>query len=378
MSIEIREHAPGGDIGDFLRAGEVVFRDDPQWVPPLKIDIEKRLNPKKNPFFERGEAMLFTAWRDGQLVGRVSASIDREHLKLWKDERGFFGFFDTIDDDAVGAALLDRAAAWLKGKGVKTISGPFSIYANEEIGLLVEGFDSPPALSMAHSRPWQDRIATAWGLAKEKDLWAWRYDVTALPPRVERAWKGVKELPEVKLRSIDTSRMREELQLVMDIYNDAWQGKWIFVPMLANEIKAVAEDLELIIDPDLAFIAEVDGKAMGMCILLPNVNEILHELRGSHWIVTMLKLVWRLKVQKRPPRSARLMLLGIRGELRNVRKYMGLSAAMYAEVATRGKAKGYTWGELSWTREDDSPINAGIANMGAKVYKKYRIYQKAL
>jgi hypothetical protein len=378
MSIEIREHAPGGDIGDFLRAGEVVFRDDPQWVPPLKIDIEKRLNPKKNPFFERGEAMLFTAWRDGQLVGRVSASVDREHLKLWKDDRGFFGFFDTIDDDAVGAALLDRAAAWLKGKGVKTISGPFSIYANEEIGLLVEGFDSPPALSMAHSRPWQDRIATAWGLAKEKDLWAWRYDVTALPARVERAWKGVKELPEVKLRSIDTSRMREELQLVMDIYNDAWQGKWIFVPMLANEIKAVAEDLEMIIDPDLAFIAEVDGKAMGMCILLPNVNEILHELRGSHWIVTMLKLVWRLKVQKRPPRSARLMLLGIRGELRNVRKYMGLSAAMYAEVATRGKAKGYTWGELSWTREDDSPINAGIANMGAKVYKKYRIYQKAL
>jgi hypothetical protein len=378
MSIEIREHAPGGDIGDFLRAGEVVFRDDPQWVPPLKIDIEKRLNPKKNPFFERGEAMLFTAWRDGQLVGRVSASVDREHLKLWKDERGFFGFFDTIDDDAVGAALLDRAAAWLKGKGVKTISGPFSIYANEEIGLLVEGFDSPPALSMAHSRPWQDRIATAWGLAKEKDLWAWRYDVTALPARVERAWKGVKEMPEVKLRSIDTSRMREELQLVMDIYNDAWQGKWIFVPMLANEIKAVAEDLEMIIDPDLAFIAEVDGKAMGMCILLPNVNEILHELRGSHWIVTMLKLVWRLKVQKRPPRSARLMLLGIRGELRNVRKYMGLSAAMYAEVATRGKAKGYTWGELSWTREDDSPINAGIANMGAKVYKKYRIYQKAL
>lgn len=378
MSIEIREHAPGGDIGDFLRAGEVVFRDDPQWVPPLKIDIEKRLNPKKNPFFERGEAMLFTAWRDGQLVGRVSASIDREHLKLWKDDRGFFGFFDTIDDDAVGAALLDRAAAWLKGKGVKTISGPFSIYANEEIGLLVEGFDMPPALSMAHSRPWQDRVATAWGLAKEKDLWAWRYDVTALPARVERAWKGVKEMPEVKLRSIDTSRMREELQLVMDIYNDAWQGKWIFVPMLANEIKAVAEDLEMIIDPDLAFIAEVDGKAMGMCILLPNVNEILHELRGSHWIVTMLKLVWRLKVQKRPPRSARLMLLGIRGELRNVRKYMGLSAAMYAEVATRGKAKGYTWGELSWTREDDSPINAGIANMGAKVYKKYRIYQKAL
>jgi putative effector of murein hydrolase len=173
------------------------------------------------------------------------------------------------------------------------------------------------------------------------------------------------------------------LTALLDLVIASASAKWailapIFVPMLANEIKAVAEDLELIIDPDLAFIAEVDGKAMGMCILLPNVNEILHELRGSHWIVTMLKLVWRLKVQKRPPRSARLMLLGIRGELRNVRKYMGLSAAMYAEVATRGKAKGYTWGELSWTREDDSPINAGIANMGAKVYKKYRIYQKAL
>lgn len=378
MNIEIREHAPGGDVSDFLRAGEAIFRDDANWVPPLKIDIEKRLNPKKNPFFERGEAMLFTAWRGGELVGRVSASIDKEHLRLWKDDRGFFGFFDTIDDDAVGAALLDRAAAWLRAKGVKTITGPFSLYANEEIGLLVDGFDMPPALMMAHSRPWQDRVATAWGLTKEKDLWAWRYDVTTLPARVERAWNGVKEMPEVKLRSINTSKMHEELKLVMEIYNDAWQGKWIFVPTLPSEITAIAEDLEMIIDPDLAFIAEVDGKAQGMCILLPNVNEILHELRGSHWITTMIKLVWRLKVQKRPPQSARLMLLGIRSELRNVRKYMGLSAAMYAEVATRGRAKGYTWGELSWTREDDSPINAGIANMGAKRYKTYRVYTKDL
>ena len=207
-----------------------MVRDDPQWVPPLKIDIEKRLNPKKNPFFERGEAMLFTAWRDGQLVGRVSASIDREHLKLWKDDRGFFGFFDTIDDDAVGAALLDRAAAWLKGKGVKTISGPFSIYANEEIGLLVEGFDSPPALSMAHSRPWQDRIATAWGLAKEKDLWAWRYDVTALPARVERAWTGVKELPEATLRPIATPPIPDAPQHVTAIFHSAWMGK--LIPLL--------------------------------------------------------------------------------------------------------------------------------------------------
>ncbi len=377
MAITIKEHTPGGDVDDFIRAGQVVFSGDAQWVPPLDFEIRERLHPAKNPFFKRAEAVYLTAWKDGALAGRCSASIDREYLRIWQNETGFFGFFDTIDDDAVGQALIDHAAKWLVARGMKRMSGPFSLYCNEEVGVLIEGFDTPPMLMMAHSRRWQDRVATACGLAKEKDVWAWRYEVTGkFTPRVQKAWNEIKAMPEVKLRSIRPSRMQQELDLIMDIYNDAWDGKWAFVRALPDEVDKMAKDLKLVIDPDLAFMAEIDGKTAGMCIALPNMNEALQDLGGKLFPLGWAKLLWRLKVKH--PVTARLMMLGIRREFRNVRKYMGLSAAMYAEVATRGEAKGYRWGELSWTREDDRPINAGITSMGAKIYKRYRVYDKAL
>lgn len=380
MSITIREHTPGGDVRDFIQAGHVVFAGDPSWVPPLHFDIEERLSPKKNPFFNRAEAILFTAWKDGQLVGRCSAQIDREHLRIWNDDTGFFGFFDTVDDVEVGRALLDAAKAWLKRRGMKRILGPFSLYVNEEVGILIDGFDTPSVMMMAHSRPYQGAIADKLGLLKEKDLLAWKYtSEDAFPARVLKAHEEVSKMPNVKLRSIDTSRMDEEIAAVMDIYNDAWVGKWCFVPALPDEVKKVAADLKMIIDKDLAFMAEVDGKVMAMCIALPNLNEAIHDMEGKLAPFNWAKLLYRLKWKH--PQTARLMMLGIKKELRtgaNMKKYGGLSAAMYVEVAKRGQAKGYTWGELSWTREDDNPVNLGIRSMGAKVYKRYRVYQQAI
>lgn len=376
MAIEIREHAPGKDLGAFVQAGKVVFQGDPTWVAPLDFELKERLTPGKNPFFSRAEGTLFTAWRDGQLVGRCSAQIDREHIKLYNDATGFFGFFDTVDDDAVGAALLDAAAGWLRKRGMKRMLGPMSLYINEEVGLLVEGFDTPPMLSMAHSRAWQGRVAESWGLAKAKDLLAWRYTSLELPKRAQRAWDEIQKLPEVKLRSVDTAHMARELDIIMDIYNDAWGDKWGVVPALPDEVAKVAQDMKLVIDPELAFIAEIDGRAVGMCIMLPNLNEAIQDLHGSLLPFGWAKLLWRIKVKH--PVSARLMMLGIRKELRMVRKYGALSVAMYAEVARRGHGKGYKWAELSWTREDDGPINAGIRAMGGEVYKRYRVYERSL
>ncbi len=373
--IEIREIAAGSDPREFIDASHAVFKGDSNFIAPLEMfDIKPRLDPKKNPFFKRGEAVYFVARRGGELVGRISASIDHEHNRVWKEKTGFYGFFDTIDDDAVGAVLLDRAAAWLKARGMERMSGPYGLYANEEIGTLIEGFETPPVLMMAHSRPWQGRVTEACGLVKEKDLLAWRYEVGEFPRRAEKAWADMMAMPELKLRSVNTSKMHDELKIIMDIYNDAWDGKWGFVPALPDEIEKTAEDLKLIIDSDLAYIAEIDGKPMGMCILLPNMNECIRDIGGKEFPFGIVKALWRLKVSG--PKSARLMLLGIRKELRGVRKYMPLSAAMYVEVAKRASAKGYTWGELSWTREDDSPINSGITSMGAKIYKRYRVYTK--
>lgn len=378
MSIQIREHTPGQDVGDFIAAANEVYRFDPAWIPPLDFEFKQRLSPKHNPFFNRAEVALFTAWKDGRIAGRISASIDREWLRLWQDDTGFFGFFDTIDDQKVATALLEEAEGWLRRRGMKRAMGPFSLYPNEEVGVLIEGFQYPPVLMMAHSRPYQGKLAEGAGYEKEKDLYCWRYtDRTPFTPRALKAWEQIKSLPEVKLRSMNMSRFDEEIRTIMDIYNDAWEGKWGFVPALPDEIEKMAKDLKLLTDPDIAFMAEVNGKPMGMCIMFPNLNEVIRDFEGKLAPANWAKLLWRLKV--RHPRSSRLMLLGIKREVRaNVKRYGGLSAAMYVEVAKRGIGKGYRWGELSWTREDDAPINLGIRAMGAELYKKYRVYRKAL
>jgi len=341
MTVEIREHAPGGDVADFVAAAKIVFRGDAAFVPPLDFEIEERLSPEHNPFFQRGEAALFTAWKDGELVGRCSASLDREWLRLYDDSTGFFGFFDTIDDEEVARALLARAEDWIRSKGLTRALGPMGLYSNEEIGILIEGHEHPPQLSMAHSRAWQARLCEAAGYEKEKDLWCWRYDKGIdFNERTLKAWAHIKSLPEVTLRSVDPSRLQQELDDIMAIYNDAWAGKWGFVPALPDELVKMAKDMKLVLDKDIAFIAEIDGKVAGMCIMIPNLNEAIADLDGKLFPFGWAKLLWRAKVKH--PKSARLILLGIRKEYRaNLKRYGGLSAAMYAEVAKRGIGKGY-------------------------------------
>jgi hypothetical protein len=261
---------------------------------------------------------------------------------------------------------------------MKRVNGPMSLNANQEIGMLVDGFEHPPVLDMPHSRPYQGALVEQCGFVKEKDLYSWHYDDTKdFNQRTLRAWESIKVLPEVRLRSVEVRRLREELGVIMDIYNETWAGKWGYVPITAAELDKMAKDLSLVLDQDIAFIAEIEGKPAGMCIMVPNLNEVIADLHGSLFPLGWAKLLYRTKV--RNPSSTRLILLGVREEYRkNVKRYGGLSAAMYVEVAKRGKAKGYRWAELSWTREDDAPINLGIRSMGARHYKTYRVYHKPL
>jgi hypothetical protein len=382
MDIEIREHIPGDDVDDFVQAGFEVFRHDPTWVAPLNFEFKERLSPRSNPLFQRADVSLFTARRQGRIVGRCSVTVDREFLRVHQNDTGFFGFLDTIHDESVVRALLDKASAWLRARGMKTMWGPISLYFNDEVGCLIEGFEHPPSLMMAHSRRYQAQLIEAYGCQKEKDLLCWRYDGTLpFPKRALRAWEQVKSLPEVKLRSIDIKNFETEIANIMAIYNDAWEGKWGMVPALPDEVKKVAKEMKLIVDPEIAFIAEIKGEAVGMCITLPNLNEVLAGLHGKLFNfglpIGAARLLYRLKV--RHPQSTRLMMLGIRKDIRqNVKRYGGLSTAMYVEVAKRGVARGYKWGELSWTREDDAPVNLGIRAMGGHIYKKYRVYKKDL
>ena len=378
MGVEIRRHTPGADTADFVRAGYEVFRDDPAWIAPLQMMIGDRLNPKKEPFHKHAEVALFTAWKDGRLVGRTSATVDRVWLDTWKDDTGHFGYFDTVDDVEVARALIAEAEAWLKARGMKRMNGPMSLSASQEVGVLVDGFEHPPVLDMAHSRRYQGALAEASGLVKEKDLFAWRYETkNGFNARTERAWQHLAETKEVRLRSVNVKKLRDKLGIIMEIYNETWAGKWGYIPICSEELDKMAADMSLVLDPDMAFIAEVDGKAAGMCISVPNLNEAITDLDGKLFPFGWAKLLYRTKVKH--PDSARLILLGVRESIRrNVKRYGFLSAAMYVEVARRGRDKGYKWAELSWTREDDAPINLGIRSMGAAVYKTYRVYEKQL
>jgi hypothetical protein len=375
MAIEIRETPIGGKVSDFLDVVDYIYRGDPNFVRPLDMDMKQRLS-KKNPFFRHADGVLFTAHRNGWCIGRTSAQIDREHNDRHKDDAGFFGFFDTIDDEEVAQALIDSAAAWLKARGMKKMRGPFSLSINEEMGCLVEGFDTPPMILMPHHRPYQGGLIEKAGLPKLKDAYAWRYVVGDVPERAKKAHDEIEAFPEVKSRHVEMKNFDIEVRTIMDIFNDAWSDNWGFVPYTEAELHKLADDLRMIVVPDLTYISEIDGEPAAVAVALPNVNELIHDLGGSLFPLGLPKLLWRLKVVG--PKTARLAILGIRKKYRNQRKYAGLSTYLYTKMNRVGRDLGIQWGELSWTLEDNGPVNVAIRFMGGKIYKKYRLYEKTL
>ncbi len=373
--VEIREVALGGNLKDFLDVVDYIYLGDSNYVRALDFDLKQRLS-KKNPFFRHGDGALFAAYLNGKCVGRVSAQIDHLWNERYKEKTGFFGFFDTIEDQAVADALLDRANAWLRARGMKRSLGPMSLNSNEEMGCLIEGFDTPPMIMMPHHREYQGGLIEQAGFKKTKDLFAWKYVVGPLPPRAQKAVAMIEELPEVKVRHIDKNHLEREVKLVMDIFNDGWSDLWGFVPMTEPELKKMAEDFKMLLVPELTYIVEIDGEAAAFAIAIPNLNEFIHDLGGKLSALGIAKLLWRFKVQGGT--TARLALLGIRKKYRAMKKYGALSAFMYSALSKSGAKLGIKWGELSWTLEDNTPVNLGIKLMGGTVYKKYRLYEREL
>jgi hypothetical protein len=375
MPVEIRETPIGGKATDFLNVVDYVYRGDPNYVRPLDMEMKDRLS-LKNPFFEHAEGVMFTAYRNGWCVGRVTAQIDREHLARYQDATGFFGFLDTIEDEEVAKALLAAAESWLRQKGMKKVRGPLSLSINEEMGCLVDGFDMPPMLLMPHHRPYQGGLIEKAGFTKIKDAYAWRYMIGDIPERARRVSEEVEKMPEVTLRHVDMKNLDADLRVIMDVFNDAWSDNWAFVPFTERELSKMAADMKLFAIPELAYIAEVDGEPAAVALALPNLNELIRDMGGKLGALGLPKLLWRLKVMG--PHTARLLILGIRRKLRNQRKYAGLSIHLYAKLNASGKRLGLSWGELSWTLEDNAPVNTAIKMMGGKIYKTYRVYEKDL
>lgn len=374
--VEIRQTPMGGDLRDFLEVVDRIYADDPRYIRPLDMELKERLDPKKNPFFEHGDGVVFTAHQSGRCVGRVTAQLDREHLDRYKDDVGFFGFLDTVDDPDVAAALLERAGEWLRDRGMKVARGPMSLSINEEIGCLVEGFDAPPVLMNPHHRPYQGGLIEKAGFSKVKDVFGWRYEVGDLNARVKKAREEILALSEVQTRPFSKKDAERDVATALDVFNDAWNENWGYVPMTKREADKMAADLKMFLVPEITRLVTIDGEPAAVAIALPNVNELITDLRGRLFPLGIAKLLWRLKVEG--AKSGRLLILGIKKKFRAQRKYAGLSLFLYAELNDGARKVGMTWGELGWTLEDNAAVNAGIRMMGAKKYKVYRIYEKAL
>ena len=314
LSIERLGETAG--IDRFIRVPFALYDDDPHWVAPLIMERRDHLNARANPYFDHAEVAYWLALRGDRAVGRISAQIDHAYLERHGDACGHFGFIEGTDDPAVFKGLFAAAEGWLRERGMVRARGPFSLSINDESGLLIEGFDSPPSMMMGHAPPYYAARIEAEGYTKANDLLAYRYEAhQTFPPGPAAIVKRARRSNTIRLRHLNKARYQADLDIILDIFNDAWSDNWGFVPFTPAEIKHVAKSMKPLIREKLVCIIEVDGEAAAMAVSLPNLNEAIADLGGSLLPFGWAKLLWRLKVG--PLRSARVLLMGVRKKYHN-------------------------------------------------------------
>jgi GNAT superfamily N-acetyltransferase len=370
LSLEVVPVRSGRDLERFIAFPYTLHRRDPLWVPPLRMDVRTILSPKKNPFFQHAQAEYFIARDGGRMVGRIAAIHNEAHNQLHHDRVGFFGFFECIDDLAPATALFDAAAHWLRERGFDTMRGPMNPSINDECGLLVEGFDTPPAVLMPHNPAYYVPLHERYGFRKAKDLIAFWGGGEAPPERFERANRVIAERLGVTLRSLDMKRFRQEVDLVKALFNEAWEQNWGYVPMTDAELEHLAKQLKPIIVPELIVFAEIQGRVVGFAVAIPDFNVALKHNPSGRLFPGLLKILWYSRKIDR----ARIPLLG------TVREYRGkgIDAMLYHWIWTKSVARGMAQGEAGWILEDNAPMINGLIRLGFHPYKTYRVYDKAL
>lgn len=362
------------EMGVFIDVPWRIYADDPLWVPPLRL--ERRLHFSRfNPFFKHGEWQVWVAYRDDRPVGRVSAQIDQLHRQRYGADTGHFGLLECIDDVGVCRALMRTAEEWLAARSTRHVTGPFNLSINQECGLLVEGFDTPPMVMMPHSRRWYGPLLEEQGYRGVKDMLAYWVDVDFKVPRLMSALIE-KFSDQMRLRTLRRSRFSEEMEILRDIFNDAWSENWGFVPFTEAEFAELGSSLRLLVPDECIQIAEVDGVPAAFMVALPNLNEIFADLDGSLFPSGWLRLI-RLK-SRGGVRTGRIPLMGVRKQFHNTPLGMALAFMVIDAPRKLGRAMGVEAVELSWILEDNKPMRAILDSLGCRQYKRYRIYEKML
>jgi GNAT superfamily N-acetyltransferase len=369
--ITVRPVLTKKDETTFIKFQWKPYVGDPNFVPPLLMDRRNLIDRKNNPFYKHAAMELFLAERNGEVVGRIAAIVNDNHNKEHNENIGFFGFFECMNNQQVANALFEAAKNWLRGKGVTAIRGPASPSVNDEYGLLIDGFTSPPVILMTYNPPYYATLIENAGFKKAKDLYAYNINAkTAITEKLTRASEIVRKRSGIVTRSLNMKKFDEEVKAIREMYIAAWRRNWGEVPMTEEEFAYVSKDLKAMVEPNLVVIAEVKGKPVGFGLTLPDYNQLLiHNKHG--WL---LPAVFRILLFRKKINYCRIMILGVVPEYLNT----GLGGLLFYETAVRGIARGVVGGEASWVLEDNVRMNKGTEMFQGEIYKTYRLYQMPL
>ncbi|PIK15243.1 hypothetical protein [Halobacteriovorax sp. JY17] len=348
-----------------------LYKGDPIWVPQLKLSLKEQFSPK-HPFYLTAEIKSWMATKDGQDVGRIQAIINNKHNEFHGENIGFYGFFESIEDPEVFKLLFEAAEAHLKSKGKTEMRGPANPSTNYAVGTLINGFDDDPQVMMTYNNPYHQILTESLGYQKSKDLLAYQLDLNfEMPEIIEKISARAEKSNKITYRKVNMKNWKKETDILWDIYNDAWEKNWGFIPMLKEEWEHTCKDMKSIVDPNLLLICEVAGEPAGFILALPDINQAFKQVpNGKLLPFGIFKLLNAKKYMTR----MRVLTMGVKAKYRK----LGLESILYTKTKQLGLDAGYNEVEMSWILEDNLNMNKPLLRMGAKPYKTYRIFSKNL
>lgn len=376
-SLTIRPVRTRRELKRFVKVPFNLHRDSEQWVPPLVFERMQFLDRKKNPWFEHGEAEYFLAERDGEPVGRISAHVDSRWDSYQGGNDAMFGFFEAAEDPEVVRVLFDAAGEWARGKGRERILGPMDFTTNDEIGILIEGFERQPMILEPWHPPYYQRLIEAEGFAKTMDVLMWELRMGELKegekfdPSIHEAAEKALHDEGITIRNMRRRDMAAEVRRFMDVYNEAWGDNWGFVPITDAEVEFQAKNLKQVLDEEWTFMAEKDGEVVGAALTLPDINQVMAKMGGR-----LLPFGWaKFLLGRRKIDRLRVFALGVKHDYRHT----GVAAGLYLEhIKMAAQPDKIHWGEMGWILETNKPMNRAMEGMGGKIVKKYRLYERSL
>jgi len=363
------------DRKKFIDFPHELYQGDPNYVPELFIAQRDMLRPDKHPFYAHAQVQPFVAMDENNLVvGRIAAIVNHNHIKHVNKPEGFFGFFDCVENENVARVLLDSAMEWLKAKKLQHVVGPVNFSTNDPCGLLIDGFHQPPQAMMTYNKPYYREYLERYGFHKRMDLYSYWFTDHTIPERVMTLARNIESRLNrngITIRTIDVKRFKEEVRHIKKIYNDAWDKNWGFVPMTDKEFDYLAKDLKLVMDKDFVLIAEKNNEMIGFSLTLPNINEVLIQVKRGRLLPTG---IFKLLFGRKKIKTIRVLTLGVLEPYR----MMGIEACFYTKIVETARRKGIKGADASWILENNEMMNRELRNIGSQVYKTHRLYNLSL